>query len=83
MSIKISVTHAQEADKDIFKPGTLVQHFENQGIILVTTGDAAFAQYFCGVVITSSYYEAGHRARDWSKEYFTRFTGTITMEQGK
>ena len=86
MSIKISVTHAQEADEDIFKPGTLV--IDGDGwVVLVSHYKSEFENYFAGTVITTNNdrqsYRVGDYCTEWNVYSFTRFVGTITMEQGK
>ena len=86
MYIKISVTHAQEADEDIFKPGTLVVDCDGW-VVLVSHDKSEFGHYFAGTILTTNNdqqnYRVGDHCSEWNKLSFILFTGTITMEQGK
>lgn len=83
MSIKISVTHAQESDEDIFKPGNILVHRDDTNFIVSVTDKVSHhIDYFCGNVLNSDTVNTG-MYNEWHKRYFVKFTGTITMEQGK
>ena len=77
--MKITIEHKEKQSEDIFTPGKLVQ--ADDWVMLVTTGTAWNDYCFCGVVIKSPAHPVGHQDIDWDRKDFTKFVGTITLEQ--
>jgi hypothetical protein len=83
--MKITIEHKEASSEDIFKPGSLVID-QHDFLLLVTDGNVYEGEnYFAGVIINrpklGSYNQTGEHCTAWKRSEFTKFVGTITLEQ--
>ena len=80
--MKVTIEHKEKQSEDIFTPGSLVVSTLDNMILLVNKGIPYNTDRFCGTVISEGKRHAsGEHHNDWVQEFFTKFVGTITLEQ--
>jgi hypothetical protein len=81
--MKITVEHKEQSSKDIFKPGSLVLDKKDGSVVLVCASVTSIPEHtFTGVAINSvGHFHSGYFELEFDKQYFTKFVGTITLEQ--